>query len=409
MKDKLFFFNFHTDQIKSYGMLINETNEIKKVNKFIYSKDYYEIFLNIIASIINNLPITLLDYDLSEKEVKDLLPNENLDENYPLINRKIIVEENLCDLSAFSGDWELTLYTSGTTGIPKKVTHTFNNLARMVKVSAKHENDIWGLAYNPTHIAGLQVFFQALFNNNSIINLFGLKREDIHALIENHGITNISATPTFYRLLLPTKKKFEGVRSIASGGEKFDVKLKDQLKCVFPNAKIMNIYASTEVGSLFACDGDIFEIKKEFENLIKITDNEIYVHKNLLGKSDSFQLIGEWYCTGDQIEVVNENPFRFRIIGRRNEMINIGGYKVNPSEVEEVINSHPKVILSKVYSKTNSVLGNILIADIQKRNELDEKELRKFLLERLQAFKVPRIINFSKDFELTRTGKLKRT
>jgi len=409
MKDKLFFFNFHTDQIKSYGMLINETNEIKKVNKFIYSKDYYEIFLNIIASIINNLPITLLDYDLSEKEVKDLLPNENLDENYPLINRKIIVEENLCDLSAFSGDWELTLYTSGTTGIPKKVTHTFNNLARMVKVSAKHENDIWGLAYNPTHIAGLQVFFQALFNNNSIINLFGLKREDIHALIENHGITNISATPTFYRLLLPTKKKFEGVRSVASGGEKFDVKLKDQLKCVFPNAKIMNIYASTEVGSLFACDGDIFEIKKEFENLIKITDNEIYVHKNLLGKSDSFLLIGEWYCTGDQIEIVNENPFRFRIIGRRNEMINIGGYKVNPSEVEEVINSHPKVILSKVYSKTNSVLGNILIADIQKRNELDEKELRKFLLERLQAFKVPRIINFSKDFELTRTGKLKRT
>jgi acyl-coenzyme A synthetase/AMP-(fatty) acid ligase len=408
MNNNCFFIDSELSQTISYSELLDDLNKLEEIPKFICSKNFYEIFLFIIASIINNSPVTLLDYDLSDKELQDLVPDENITEKYKLTDENNIDGEKLFNSCLNSSNWELTLYTSGTTGIPKKVTHNVKSLTRMVKTSPKYENSIWGFAYNPTHIAGIQVFFQAFLNKNTIIKLFGLRRDVIYDLIEKYCITNISATPTFYRMLLPVEKEMETVRSISVGGEKLDDKLTKQLKDIFPQAKILNIFASTEAGSLFASDGDIFTIKQEVESYIKIENNEIYVHKDFLGESDSFQLVGEWYNTGDEIEIVSENPLSFRIIGRKNEMVNVGGYKVNPLEIEELLNSHPRVIISKVYSKKNSVLGSMLFADVKSNGDITEKELREFLSENLQSFKIPRIINFVKEIELTRTGKLKR-
>lgn len=79
----------------------------------------------------------------------------------------------------------MTLFTSGTTGLPKSVSHSFASITRQVKKSERHINDIWGFAFNPTHMAGLQVFFQALLNKNSIIRLFGLDTKEIIREIKN--------------------------------------------------------------------------------------------------------------------------------------------------------------------------------------------------------------------------------
>lgn len=89
-------------------------------------------------------------------------------------------------------------------------------------------------------------------------------------------------------------------------------------------------------------------------------------------------------------------------------MINIGGNKVNPIEIEECINSFDGVVGSRVYAKENSVMGNILQAEIKVEKEIMEKELKQFLNKKLQSFKVPRIIKFVENLETTRTGKIKR-
>jgi acyl-coenzyme A synthetase/AMP-(fatty) acid ligase len=209
-------------------------------------------------------------------------------------------------------------------------------------------------------------------------------------------------------MLLPAKKELNSVSNVTCGGEKADEKLFTQLSSLFPHAKILNVYASTEAGSLFASSGDIFEIKEEQKQYIKIKNNEILVHRNLLGKTQDILLTTYWYHTGDLVEIISQDPLRFRIIGRANEVINIGGYKVNLLEVEEILNEHPKVSLSKIYPKRNSLLGNILVADIQTNENVTEEEIRKYLSKKLQPFKVPRIINFVNKIELTRTGKLKR-
>ena len=102
---------------------------------------------------------------------------------------------------------------------------------------------------------------------------------------------------------------------------------------------------------------------------------------------------------------------QFRFISRKNELINVGGYKVNPGEVEEAINSIEGVRQSLVYGKANSILGNVLIAEVQLENdvEITDIEIRKKLKQQLQDFKIPRKIIFVETFSLTRTGKLQRS
>lgn len=411
MEHKLFFVDKRENIYKSYEDLYSDIKHSCSYNKYCIERSYYEIFKQIVLSLILDKEIILLDSDFSIAEVERLIEDKSLIER----------SEEKIDLSNYSFDldrilqgtqihnWRITLFTSGTTGLPKRISHTFTSITREVKKSANHANDIWGFAYNPTHMAGLQVFFQALLNFNTIVRIFSYLREEIYTLIEEYGITNISATPTFYRLLLPVEKSYGSVVRLTSGGEKFDSKTQSNLLTAFPNAKLTNVYASTEAGTLFAAKGDVFQIKQGMENLFKIVGDELYIHRDLVGSSDSIKLQGDWYPTGDLISVVSESPFTFKFISRKNEMINVGGYKVNPHEVEEVIRSYPGVSDVVVYSKRNSVLGNIICCNIVSLTaSLKEKDIRLYLSQRLQEFKIPRIIKFVDKLDMTRTGKITR-
>ena len=90
-------------------------------------------------------------------------------------------------------------------------------------------------------------------------------------------------------------------------------------------------------------------------------------------------------------------------------MINTGGYKVNPTEVEEVIRKITGVIDAFVFGKKNSLLGNVVVCEVIVSDKLlSEKKIRLYLQDRLQEFKVPRIIKFVESINTTRTGKISR-
>jgi acyl-CoA synthetase (AMP-forming)/AMP-acid ligase II len=197
--------------------------------------------------------------------------------------------------------------------------------------------------------------------------------------------------------------------SLTSGGEKFDSKTLRNLNAMFPNSKIRNIYASTEAGALFSSEGDVFTIKNELSKLIKFINNELYIHHTLLGNSDGLTLLDGWYNTGDIVEIINNNPFKIKFISRKNEMINTGGYKVNPSEIEEVIREIKGVTDAFVFGKKNSLLGSLVFCEVTVSDKLlNEKQIRIFLKDRLQEYKVPRIIKFVDSISITRTGKILR-
>lgn len=398
--------------IVTWDYLIDDINNTSIYNPYCKSSDYYTVFKHIILSLLTDEEIILLDSDFTESELINLTGRSDYTEfDKPiekckasnLSNQRELLEK----LSNSPDNWKITLFTSGTTGIPKKVSHNFKSITRFVKVSERNEKSIWGFAYNPTHMAGIQVFFQALLNGNSIVRLFGLHTKDIYTEITNNGITHISATPTFYRLLLPCNETFPSVERITSGGEKFNEKTFKQLNEIFPNAKITNVYASTEAGTLFASQNDIFSVRPEYEHLIHIENNELLIHSSLMGSTET--KVDEWYNTGDVIEIVSKKPLKFRFVNRKSEMINVGGYKVNPLEVEEAILALTDIKNVRVYSKSNSVLGNIICCEVvTNSNQITESSIRTFLQSRIQEFKIPRIIRFVDELTTTRTGKLKR-
>ena len=407
-------FLVHNDIVYTYENLLDDLNNKEIYSTYIYVQDNnpYEIFLSIIHSLLYDYPIEILDGDFSEKEIDEL----GLNVGNVLMASKITesshflhFDEVMQQIQAIE-KWHLTLYTSGTTGRPKKVSHTFHSFTRNVKKHNKLENDVWAFAYNPTHMAGLQVFFQALLNQNTLIYIFGESLKNIPTLIKKYQVTNISATSTFYRNVLPYLQDdiYSIIKRVTFGGEKFDAALVMKLNSIFPNAKMINVYASTEAGSLFAAKGDEFEIKAEYQQLIKISaENELCIHYSLLGVSLHVQEKNEWFHTGDLVEMVDQNHFKF--LSRQSDMINVGGYKVNPFEVEDLLIQLPGVNDILVKSKKNSVTGELLVADVVKDSKIDGKELKiaikKYAAAHLQEWKVPRIIKFVDELPSTRTGK----
>ena len=302
------------------------------------------------------------------------------------------------------------LFTSGSTGLPKKVVHGMGTLTRALRVSSRHAGDVWGFAYNPIHIAGVQVFLQAFANANPMVNLYRAGREEVLARITQHGITHLSATPTFYRILLPVEVPLSTVTSVSIGGERVDAPLVEALKRAFPRARIKNLYASTEAGTILVAEGDVFAIAPEHTGLVRVIEGCLHLHASLLGGFGGNQPgRDEWYDTGDVVEIVEREPLCFRIIGRDREWINVGGEKVSPGEVEAVLRSHAGVKEARVYGVPSSVVGKIICADVVVRDpKLTETDLRRFLADILASFKVPRLINLVTEIGLTWTGKAKR-
>jgi len=95
----------------------------------------------------------------------------------------------------------INFYTSGTTGVPKNTTHSYDSIIKNIKINPDYKNHIWGLTYDPNKIAGSQVILQSFLNKGKLVNLFERSLSEVNHLIKKYNITHISATPTFYRLL----------------------------------------------------------------------------------------------------------------------------------------------------------------------------------------------------------------
>lgn len=393
----------------TYEELVENINQSTTYCPYFQSKDLYVYFSNLIKALATNKPIVLIDADSSPADMPYL--------DFALVNKPQEVGassfkdmDELIDALSQSTS-EITIFTSGTTGQPKRVVHSVATLARNVRRGEQYKEHVWAYAYNPTHMAGTQVFFQALMNQSTMVNVFGEPREMVYQQIERYGITHISATPTFYRMLMPFEKAYPSVKRVTLGGEKSDKQLYEHICQIFPNAKVNNVYASTEAGSLFAAKDDCFLIPANIRDKFRVENDELLIHKSLLGQSESFAFDGEYYHSGDLIEWVNETEGLFRFKSRKNELINVGGYKVNPGEVEDAINAIEGVQQSLVYGRANSILGNIVVAEVKlvEGASLTDLEIRKVLASQLQDFKVPRKIQIVNELSMTRTGKLKRS
>ena len=249
------------------------------------------------------------------------------------------------------------------------------------------------MTYDWTKIAGSQVILQSYINGGKIVNLFKKPYSEIIDLITEYRITHISATPTFYRLL--GNVVFENVKQVTLGGEVVDANLITHIEKIFPNAKITNIYALTEFGTLFASSKDYFEFSEKISIFVKIENNNIIIKDG-----------EKWVNTGDVVEWLDET--KFKIIGRDANMINVGGVKVNPLKIEEVINKLEYISNSVVYGKKNSVMGVIVVADVIVNDDIKVTQIKSDLNKKLNKYEIPLKINIVDTINTTSNGKLIR-
>ena len=283
------FIDGRTGETRTYGDLLADLNRSPGfVQPLCQPASTQDALREIAACLVSDTELTLFDPDFGERELAALgFAKAQLNRPACAPAAKLVDLAALQAAAAGNSTARLGLFTSGSTGLPKLVMQSAANLARSVKVSPRQAEAIWAFAYNPTHVAGIQVYLQALANGCSIVDIFGLDRSRALDAIKRYGVTHISATPSFFRLLLPADQALAGVRSVTLGGESSDAALLERLRPMFPAARFHNVYASTEAGTLLMADGDVFSVAAGLADRVIVRDGRIHVHRSLLGEFTS--------------------------------------------------------------------------------------------------------------------------
>lgn len=291
--------------------------------------------------------------------------------------------------------------TSGSTGAPKQIPHTLSEILRPM-VAGSHQQATWGFFTDVTRMAGIQVVIEAISRGQDLVipdmdmSLFMKVK-----FVADQRVTHLSATPSQFRQLLsvPDHSRME-LQQITLGGEIADQKILDGLRSAYPAAKITHVYATTETGSVMAISDGLSGFPEE---QLKKSSNRIVISKGLeIGVRGRFNSRVHW--TGDLVEL---NSGRYNFVGRKSEVINVGGAKVNPAEVEAVILNHPDVADCLVTGLENAMLGQLVGADVTLRqaNENIIMELRALCRDRLAKYAVPQIFNIVGEIPGAVTGK----
>ena len=324
---------------------------------------------------------------------------------------------------------EWVLLTSGTSGVPKMALHDLSSL--IAPIGAEHRDGavVWGTFYDIRRYGGLQIFLRALIGDTSLIlSSAGEPIADHLTRLGRCGVTHLSGTPSAWRraLMSPAVSKI-APRYVRLSGEIADQAILDSLRAAFPRARMGHAYASTEAGVAFEVEdgragfpADYLAHDRDGVEL-RLADGALRIRsprtaRRYLGKEAAALRDGDGLVdTGDMVE---RHGDRYVFVGRRGGIINVGGLKVHPEEIEAVINRHPQVRMSLVRPKRSAVTGAIVIADVvlkpqtagaTDRGELAIKnDILALCREALPRHKVPAAISIVPTLDVAATGKLAR-
>lgn len=326
--------------------------------------------------------------------------------------KNVILEKCDCnhEFLAHAFQSNLVIYSSGTSGPPKPIAHPVANLLSQYNYQRTSDKQlVWGLTFEAYRMSGIQVLLNAFTNGQVVVcsNTAASLESRVESYVTEQ-VSAISATPSFFRVLMSVPD-FQNLKlkQITLGGEIVDQKIIDDLRALFPESRITHIYASTEIGFGFSVSDmlsgfprDYFERKFERFKLVDI-DGELAV-EFISSQKGSAQ---EVFFTGDLICLTDS---RVQFSGRRTNIVNVGGNKVNPEEVEQAISKIDDVVGVRVFGIPSSRLGEILTAEVVTKGNLTGQEVRIRLKGMLPPYKIPANVEVVKEIKLNSSGKISR-
>ena len=332
---------------------------------------------------------------------------------------------------------EWVMLTSGTTGPPKMVVHSRVGLTGAIQQATGAERPkVWGTFYDIRRYGGLQILLRAVLGGSTLIlSQAGEPIEDHLGRLAGAGVTHLSGTPSHWRrAVMSSFADLITPAYVRLSGEIADQAILDTLARIYPDAAVGHAYASTEAGVGFEVTDGREGFPARFLDpdravSMKIEDGSLRIRSSrtanrYLGSATSALIDPEGFVDTD--DLVEQRGDRIHFVGRRSGIINVGGFKVHPEEVEAVINRHAGVRMSLVKGRNNPITGSVVVADVVP-NEVEaggsgvaaadvtarqatlKREILQLCREVLPEHKVPVLLRFASALAVTPAGKLARS
>ena len=407
-EDRIYTYEEFIKQIKDYKNILDTHNISSKVVVILGDYSFYNLALffalyenkNIIVPITSNIKKVQDDF-IEESFCQTIIKTD--ERNLLIQDLKTISSHNMIDNLREKNSSGLILFSSGSTGKPKAMVHNLDTLIDSFKdKKEKSMNMLVFLMFD--HIGGLNTVFNALCMGASLIIPKIKDAKTICELIEKYKIMVLPSSPTFLNLILISQEyknyDLSSLRMITYGTETMPQSLLLKLKEVFPKVKFLQTFGTSETGistTSSKSSNSLFMKLEDINGEYKIVENELWLRSKtqvlgyLNASMDSFTSDG-WFKTGDLVEVDGEY---IKIIGRAKEVINVGGQKVLPAEIESIILEMEEISDCMVYGEKNAITGQTVVCDVvlNKNIENIKKRVRVFCKDRLDAYKIPTKVN----------------
>ena len=407
-EDRIYTYEEFIKQIKDYKNILDKHNISSKVVVILGDYSFYNLALffalnenkNIIVPITSNIKKVQDDF-IEESFCQTIIKTD--EKNLLIQNLKTTFSHNMIDNLREKNSSGLILFSSGSTGKPKAMVHNLDTLIDSFKdKKEKSMNMLVFLMFD--HIGGLNTVFNALCMGACLIIPKIKDAKTICELIEKYKIMVLPSSPTFLNLILISQEyknyDLSSLRMITYGTETMPQSLLLKLKEVFPKVKFLQTFGTSETGistTSSKSSNSLFMKLEDINGEYKIVENELWLRSKtqvlgyLNASMDSFTSDG-WFKTGDLVEVDGEY---IKIIGRAKEIINVGGQKVLPAEVESIILEMEEISDCMVYGEKNAITGQTVVCDVvlNKNIENIKKRVRVFCKDRLDAYKIPTKVN----------------
>ena len=291
----------------------------------------------------------------------------------------------------------LVLFSSGSTGKSKAALHDFVPMLEKYKMPRRSMRTITFLLFD--HIGGVNTLLYTLSNAGCVITVGDRSPESVCATIQNHRVELLPTSPTFLNLLLlsgaHTRYDLSSLRMITYGTEVMPESTLKRMNDLFPQVNMLQTYGLSEVGILWVKVGG-----EGFQTRVVDGMLEIKAESAMLGYLNHPSPFTEdgWFITGDAVEVDGEY---IRILGRKSEIINVGGEKVYPAEVESVLLTMDGVEDATVSGLPHPIIGHIVQAEVKLSTDEDLTQFRQrmmtFCKERLARYKIPQKVILTED------------
>lgn len=318
------------------------------------------------------------------------------------------------------GEAGLVLFSSGTTGEPKAAVHSLIPMLGKYKKGGKPLRSVAFLLFD--HIGGFNTVMYSLSAGGLLATVSKRTPDEVASCIEKYKLELLPTSPSFLNMMLFShvyeRYDLSSLKIISYGTEPMPEATLKAAHSAFPLVRLKQTYGLSEVGIIRtkseADDSLYLKVGGDDEHQIKVVDGILYIKSKMsmlgyLNAPSPFDADG-WMNTTDRVE---EKDGYIRILGRQSELINVGGEKVFPEEVENVLLEVPGVLDAVVGKEANAMMGSVVtcrvaIADGTDKNAL-KMAIRKHCAERLEKFKRPVRIAFeSNTFNTERFKRARR-